>query len=54
MSGYPGLGRGRAVRGAVGGFGAGWGAAANGYKGFFWERVMGTSTNEIIVMAAQL
>ena len=35
MSGNPGLGRGWAVRGAVGGFGTEWGVAANGYKGFF-------------------
>lgn len=35
MSTYPGLGRGWAVRGSVGGFHAGWGVAANGYKGFF-------------------
>lgn len=55
MSTYPGLGRGWAVRGSVGGFRAGWGVAANGYKGFFFgERLMGTSANEIIVVAAQL
>lgn len=36
MSTYPGLGRGWAVRGSVGGFRAGWGVAANGYKGFFF------------------